>query len=92
MRAPRTMVPIPSEVAARLDRIAGPRKRTAFVVEVLEREIRRSEQLEALHEAVGAWRDEDHPELAGGSEAWVRQMRRESEKRFEKLGKRRGAR
>jgi len=61
------------------------------VVEVLEREIRRGEQLEALHEAAGAWRDDDHPELANGSEAWVRQMRQEAENRFEKIEKRRGA-
>ncbi len=90
MRNPRTMVPIPPRVAAGIDRIAGPRKRTAFVVEVLEREIRRREQLEALREAVGSWKDEDHPELANGSEAWVRRMRQESEKRFEKIEKRRG--
>jgi hypothetical protein len=84
------MVPIPPQVAAQIDRIAGPRKRMAFVVEVLEREIRRRGQMEALRQAVGAWRDDDHPELANGSEAWVRQMRQESEKRFEKLEKRRG--
>ena len=90
MRNPRTMVPIPPQVAARIDRIAGPRKRTTFVVEVLEREIGRHEQLEALREAIGAWKDEDHPELAGGSESWVRRMRQESEKRSERIEKRRG--
>jgi len=32
-----------------------------------------------------AWKDEDHPELKDGSAAWVRQMRSESEKRFEEI-------
>ena len=45
------------------------------VVEVLEREICRREQLEALAEAAGCWKDEDHPELADGAENWVRRMR-----------------
>jgi hypothetical protein len=84
------MVPIPPQVAAKIDRIAGPRKRTAFVVEVLYREIQRNEQLEALQEAAGSWKDDNHPELANGSEAWVRSMRQESEKRSERIEKRRG--
>jgi Arc/MetJ-type ribon-helix-helix transcriptional regulator len=29
----------------------------------------------AIQESAGAWRDEDHPELAGGSAAWVREIR-----------------
>jgi hypothetical protein len=28
-----------------------------------------------------AWQEKDHPELAAGSAAWVRKLRRESERR-----------
>ena len=87
MRTPRKMIPIPPQVAAGIDKIAGHRRRTAFVVEVLEREIRRREQLEALQDAAGAWKDEDHPELAEGGDAWVRQMRGESVRRFAEIEK-----
>jgi hypothetical protein len=79
------MVPIPARLAAGIDKIAGHRKRTAFVVEVLDREIRRREQLKALNQATGAWTDANHPELAGGAEAWVREMRDASVKRLQDL-------
>jgi hypothetical protein len=85
MRTPRTLVPIPPQVAAQIDKIAGQGHRTEFIVDVLEREIRRREQLAALEAAAGSWKDEDHPELANGSEAWVRQMRDESEARSHRL-------
>jgi hypothetical protein len=85
MRSPRTLVPIPPEVAAEIDKIAGRGHRTDFIVHLLEREIRRREQLAALEDAAGSWKDEDHPELANGSEVWVRQMREESEARFQRL-------
>jgi len=79
------MVPIPARIAAGIDKIAGHRKRTAFVVEVLNREIRRREQLEALEQAAGAWTDANHPELANGAEAWVREMRNASTERLQDI-------
>ena len=85
MRTPRTLVPIPPKVAAEIDKIAGRGHRTDFILNLLEREIRRREQLAALDDAAGSWKDEDHPELANGSEAWVRQMRQESEARLQRL-------
>ena len=84
MRTPRTLVPIPTGVAAAIDKIAGAGLRTQFIVDVLEGEIRRREQLAALREAAGSWTDEDHPELASGAEAWVKQMRLESEARLKR--------
>lgn len=83
------MIPIPPRLAAGIDRIAGGKGRSAFIIEVLEREIRRREQLEALAEAAGSWKDEDHPELANGGDAWVRQMRDESLKRSEEIERQR---
>jgi len=85
MRTPRKLIPIPPRVVAGIDKIAGPKQRTSFIVDLLEREIRRHDQMEALREAAGCWKDEDHPELAQGSEAWVRQMRQQSAGRLERL-------
>jgi hypothetical protein len=45
----------------------------------------RQRQLCAIEEAAGCWEDEDHPELADGSDAWVRQMRDQSEIRCHRL-------
>ena len=85
MRKPRTLVPIPQHLAAAIDRVAGPRQRAAFIINLVEREIRRREQRDALREAAGSWKSEEHPELTEGADAWVRQMRQESVKRLEKM-------
>ena len=42
-------------------------------------EIQRRLQLQALRDAEGAWKDEDHPELSDGAAAWVSRLRDESE-------------
>jgi hypothetical protein len=85
MTRERTLVAIPPRIAAKIDQLAGPRRRTEFIVEVLEREILRREQLIALELAAGTWKDEDHLELAGGSTAYVEKLRQEDEARFERL-------
>jgi hypothetical protein len=86
MRKPRTLVPIPRQLAEAIDKVAGREQRTAFIVNLVEREIRRREQRDALLAAAGSWKDEDHPELAEGADRWVRQMRQDSVKRLEKIG------
>ena len=91
MRKPRTLVAIPRQLATAIDKIAGEKQRTSFIVDLLQREVRRREQREALREAAGSWKDEDHPELADGADKWVREMRQESVKRFEKIQQRREA-
>jgi hypothetical protein len=78
-------VAIPPRIAAKIDQLAGPRRRTEFVTEVLEHEILRREQLIALERASGIWKDEDHPELAGGAAAYVETLRREDDARFQRL-------
>jgi len=48
-------------------------------------EIQRQQQRNALRAAKGSWKDEHHPELKDGAEVWVKQIRMESEKRFEEI-------
>ena len=85
MRKPRTLVPIPLQLAVAIDKLAGPKQRATFIINLVEREIRRREQRDALREAAGSWKDEDHPQLAEGADQWVRQMRQESVKRSEEI-------
>jgi len=54
------------------------------ISQATKRELMRRRQIEALRAAAGAWRDKDHPELKHGSARWVRKLRQESEKRFQK--------
>ena len=77
----RTLIQMPPELVVEIDRLVGPRKRSAFLVELATREIRRRRVLKALEDTEPIWRDEDHPELGGDSDAWVRSMRMQSEAR-----------
>ena len=79
------MVPIPQRIAAGIDKIAGQKHRTHFIVEVLETELLRREQLAALEGAAGCWKDENHPELANGPEAFIRALRDRAAHRLEEI-------
>ena len=54
------------------------RERTRFVEDILSRELRRRNLLDAIEKAYGAWKDEDHPELktAGDIDNWIREGRK----------------
>jgi hypothetical protein len=54
------------------------RQRTQFIADALEKEIRRARLKAALKASAGAWKDEDHPELATGEDIdrWIEEQRR----------------
>jgi Arc/MetJ-type ribon-helix-helix transcriptional regulator len=81
----RTRVTLPEDVVAGIDRLVCKRGRSAFLAEVAREEIQRRRQREALQAAAGSWKDRDHPELKGGSAAWVRKLRAASEARFRRI-------
>jgi flagellar motor component MotA len=85
MARQRIMVPYPPDVIAEIDKIVSHGQRTAFLIELAKREIKLNRQRKALGAATGAWKQEDHPELAEGAAKWVREIRQESVKRFEKI-------
>ena len=54
-------------------------------IDSVERELMRLRQLKALDSAAGSWKDADHPELKQGSvKWWVKKLRQEQERHFEK--------
>ena len=79
------VIKIPDELAHELDRLAGVehKPRTAYIVDVLWRDVRRNRQREALKLSAGAWNLADHPELAQGGASRVEEIRSESDSRFE---------
>lgn len=81
----RIMAPYPPDVIAEIDRLVSDGKRTAFWVDLARREIKLNRQREAFRAAKGAWMAEDHPELADGAAKWIREIRQESVKRYEKI-------
>jgi Arc/MetJ-type ribon-helix-helix transcriptional regulator len=83
----RAHVFLPEDLLAEVDALVGPRGRSAFLTEVVRDAVNRRRLLQILSDPEPIWKDEDHPELAEGSEAWVRKLREEDERvRREKLG------
>jgi hypothetical protein len=80
-RYKRAHVLLPEDLARDIDAIAGRRGRSAFLVETAREAIRRRKLLAFLKDNTAVWQDADHPELQEGSAKWVRQLRRESDKK-----------
>jgi hypothetical protein len=73
----RTHIVLPVELAEDIDKLVGPRGRSAFLVQTAEAEIRRRKLLAFLAKDTPAWKEEGHPEIAeNGAAAWVHQLRR----------------
>jgi metal-responsive CopG/Arc/MetJ family transcriptional regulator len=85
MRRKRAHIILPEDLLAEVDRLVGERGRSAFLAELVQREIQRRKLLAALREARGSWKLEDHSELAEGSEAFVERLRQENEARLKSL-------
>ena len=82
MKRKRTHVFLPENLLTEIDALVGQRRRSAFLNEVIEKEVQRLKLLAALEDARGSWKAEDHPELEHGSERWVDRLRRENEDRL----------
>jgi hypothetical protein len=91
MSTQRAHVVLPTELIAEIDSMVGPRGRSAFLAEVAQAELRKRKLLAFLNRKEPAWKDEDHPELKDGADKWVRSLRDQDEKRFERIQARRDA-
>ncbi len=60
----RAHVILPVDLIADIDKLVGKRGRSAFPAELAQREIKLRHQREMLRQTAGAWKAEDHPELA----------------------------
>jgi hypothetical protein len=78
----RTHVVLPDKLVAEIDALVGQRRRSAFLAEVAEREVKRRRLLDLLTRKEPLWDPADHPEIdaAGGAAAWVGKMRREADR------------
>jgi hypothetical protein len=77
----RAHILIPGDLLREIDDLVGPRGRSAFLLETARQEVQRRKLLRFLESERPAWRAQDHPELDGGAAVYVRQLRRQSEKR-----------
>ena len=82
MNTKRTHIVIPQQLVAEIDTVVGKRGRSAFLTQAAEKELVRLRQIKALEAAAGSWKDKDHPELKQGTARWVKQLRREYDRRL----------
>lgn len=80
MATTRTHIVLPDDVLREIDKLAGKRGRSAFLVEIARREIQRQKIMKFLERTEPVWKLEDHPELKHGAAAWVTTMRRSDER------------
>jgi hypothetical protein len=80
VQAARINVALPAALLEEFKAAVPPRKRNQFIVELVERELRRLRLLKAWDEAGGAWSDEDYPHLKTREDIdqWVRSLRERS--------------
>ena len=88
MSTRRTHIIIPEPLVSEIDRLVGKRGRSEFLAQAAQKELRRLQQIKALEETSGSWKDKDHPELHDGSSEWVRQLREENDRRLNKADNR----
>lgn len=85
MNSKRTHVVLSDQLVKDIDTLVGSRQRSLFISQAAEKELMRLRQLKALEAAAGSWKDKDHPELKLGAAKWVEKLRRQDEKRFQKV-------
>ena len=84
MASSRTHITLPKEILDELNQLVETRQRSRFIADAVRKELLIARQTKALRQAVGTWKNKDHPEMKDGSSAWVRKLRQESESRFKK--------
>ena len=67
---------IPEDLLNQLRETVGKGELSRFVSEALKRELQRLRQLIAIDETFGAWKGGEHPELAGGVDRFVKNVRK----------------
>ena len=63
MKTVRTNVMLPADLLKEIDRVAGSRRRSAFLMEAAQERLARLRFDRAATRAFGAWKDEAHPGL-----------------------------
>lgn len=88
MTAKRTHIVIPQLLVDEIDTVVGKRGRSAFLTQAAEKELMRLRQIKAPESAAGSWKNKDHPELKQGAANWVKKLRRDFDRRLEKVSSR----
>ncbi|OLC67022.1 MAG: hypothetical protein AUH69_05555 [Actinobacteria bacterium 13_1_40CM_4_65_12] len=64
----RTNVMLPDDLLDQIDRVAGARRRSAFLAEAAREKLARVRFERAAARAFGSWTDSEHPDLMTGAD------------------------
>jgi hypothetical protein len=67
---------LPEDLLEELRKSVPRREQSKVIAEALRKELKRLKLQKALEKSFGAWKDEDHPELQQGTEAFIRNLRK----------------
>ena len=75
--AQKITISLPQTLVERFKAYVPPRQRSAFIGKILEEQLAIAEQLQAIEESAGCWRDERHPDMASGGDIdrWLANLR-----------------
>ena len=84
----KVTVSLPASLLERLKERIPPRQRSSFIAEAVQERLALEDQLDAIQESAGCWKDEDHPDLATDEDidAWLAELRLSWDDRLESLG------
>jgi len=69
---------LPEDLLEDLRKTVSKRQQSKVVADALRKELKKIRLEKSLSASFGAWKDEGHPELKEGTEAYVRRMRKSS--------------
>ena len=83
----RVHVVLPDDLVKAVDALAGKGKRSRFVEEAVRDKLKKERLLSALKNSAGALSGEDYPHWDTPEKVatWVRELRRESDRRLDRL-------
>lgn len=85
MENTRTHIVMSASLVAEIDKVVGKRGRSSFFAQAAEKELKRQRLAKLFVNPKPIWDIADHPELKHGSVAWVRKLRKENDRRLEKI-------
>ncbi|MCL5987254.1 MAG: ribbon-helix-helix domain-containing protein [Actinobacteria bacterium] len=87
MATTKVHLTFPPEIIEEIDKLVSKRRRSKFVAEATREKINREKFQKALRECAGAWKPENHPDLATTQDVidFVDNIRKESEERLKRI-------
>lgn len=67
---------LPEDLVKELRKSVPRREQSKVIAEALRKELKLLKLQKALETSFGAWKDEDHPELQEGTEAFIKSLRK----------------